>query len=152
MTFTEAEIKEKLGKKFPKTEKIYEIIPVVIATPKVEFLEEEDRMQISLAASVEIPFSKKYDVSVIFVSGVRYEPKDKTLRLSKLEVKEIKATDLPENYAKPMATLASALSKKYLKDQKVYELKPKDFKNKAARMLIKKVEVKEKQLQVTFGL
>ena len=48
--------------------------------------------------------------------------------------------------------LMTVLAKNYLEDIVVHELEPKDLTYKAARWLLKKVEVRDQMLEITLGL
>lgn len=152
LTFSEQEIQDKLGEKFPKNEKIYEVIPVVIEEPRVKFLEEQNLVRIALTARVDVPFSKKYQASTVFTGSIRYQREDRTLRLSSLEVEEFRATDLPEKFEEPVGLLINVLAMKYLDDYRIYEVKAEDFGDRAAALFLKRVEFQNQQLEVTLGL
>lgn len=150
--FSEEDFRGRLSKKFPKTEKILEIIPVLIEEPKVEFTEGSNRVRLSLFARIDIPFSNKYEASTVFSGSIRYETSDKTLRLTDVEVEGLTGTEIPKKFEDPLKLLMTVLAKNFLEDVVVYELKPKDLTNKAARWLLKKVEVRDQMLEITLGL
>lgn len=152
LSFSEEDIRGRLSKKFPKTEKLLEVIPVLIEEPKVEFTEGSNRVRLSLAARIDIPFSKKHEASTVFSGSIRYETSDKTLRLTDVEVEGLTGTEIPEKFEDPLKILMTVLANNSLEDVVVHELKPKDLTNKAARWLLKKVEVRDQMLEVTLGL
>ena len=57
-----------------------------------------------------------------------------------------------QKFEDPLKLLMTVLAKNFLEDVVVYELKPKDLTNKAARWLLKKVEVRDQMLEITLGL
>ena len=152
LSFSEEDIRGRLSKKFPKTEKLLEVIPVLIEEPKVEFTEGSNRVRLSLAARLDIPFSKKYGASTVFSGGIRYETSDKTLRLTDVAVEGITGTKIPEKLEDPLKMLMTVLAKNYLEDVVVHEFEPKDLTYKAARWLVRKVEVRDQMLEITLGL
>ena len=152
LSFSEEDIRGRFSKKFPETEKLLEVIPVLIEKPKVEFTEGSNRARLSLAARFDIPFSKKYEASTVFSGSIRYETSDKTLRLTDIEVEELTGTKIPEKFEDPLIMLMTVLAKNYLEDVVVHELEPKDLTYKAARWLLKKVEVRDQMLEITLGL
>lgn len=152
LSFSEEDIRGRLSKKFPKTEKLLEVIPVLIEEPKVEFTEGSNRVRLVLFARIEIPFSKKYEASTVFSGSIRYETSDKTLRLTDVEVEGLTGTEIPQKFEDPLKLLMTLLAKNFLEDVVVYELKPKDLTHKAARWLLKKVKVRDQMLEVTLGL
>lgn len=152
LSFSEKDIRGRLSKKFPKTEKLLEVIPVLIEEPEVEFTEGSNRVRLSLFARIDIPFSNKYEASTVFSGSIRYETSDKTLRLTDVEVEGLTGTEIPKKFEDPLKLLMTVLAKNFLEDVVVYELKPKDLTNKAARWLLKKVEVRDQMLEITLGL
>ncbi len=152
LSFSEEDIRWRLSKKFPKTEKLLEVIPVLIEEPKVEFTERSNRVRLSLAARIDIPFSRKYEASTVFSGSIRYETSDKTLRLTDVVVEGLTGTEIPKKFEDPLKILMTVLAKNFLEDVVVHELKPKDLTNKTARWLLKKVEVRDQMLEVTLGL
>lgn len=152
LSLSEEDIRGRLSKKFPKTEKLLKVIPVLIEEPKVEFTEGSNRVRLSLAARIDIPFSKKYEASTVFSGSIRYESSDKTLRLKDVEVEELTGIEIPEKFEDPLKLLMTVLAKNSLEDVVVHELMPTDLTNNAARWLLKKVEVRDQMLEVILGL
>jgi len=152
VTFTEEEIQKRIGRKFPKTERILEIIPIEIQEPKVKFLGKSNRLQISANARISPPFFKPEEVTLICTGSIDYENEDKTLRTSDITVEEIQLSSLPSNYQEPVRIAMTTAARKYLDDYVVHTLKPEDYKGKMAEMFIKKLSVKKGRLEVTLGL
>ena len=152
VTFTEAEIQEKIGRKFPKTERILEIFPIEIQEPRVKFLSESDRLQLSADATLVVPFVGPEEITLICTGSVDYENEDKSLRISDVTVEQIKTRSLPGKYEEPVRLALTAAARKYLEDYVIHTLKPKDYKGKMAEMFVKKIKVKKGLLEVTLGL
>ncbi|MCX8240067.1 MAG: DUF1439 domain-containing protein [Akkermansiaceae bacterium] len=150
--FTEEEIQNKIGENFPKTEHILNYFPIVIQEPKVKFLGDSNRVQLSAQASVTIPFLRSENVEGVFTASVRYENKDKTLRISDLTVESLSTESLPEQYEAAVRLVLTVSARKYLDDSIVHTLKPKDYKGKLAEMFVQKIHVEKERLEVILGL
>lgn len=152
VVFTEAEIQDKIGRDFPKTEKILQYIPVIIQEPKVKFLDESNRVQLTVNASVSIPFLRTDHVEGVFSASVRFENDDKTLRISELTVERLTTESLPEQYEEAVRLALTMASRKYLEDYVVHTLDPKDYKGLMAEMFVDKIKVRKERLEVYLGL
>ena len=152
VTFTEAEIQERLEGKFPKSEKLLEIFPVEIGVPTVRFLDDSDRVELTMNAGVSVPFVQTYEAKGIFTTTIRYEQKDQTLRLSEVTVEGVEATNLPKKYEDPLRVTMTLAARKYLEDYPVHTLKQKDVKDELVRMFLKDLKVRNGRLEVTLGL
>ncbi len=152
LSFSEAEIQEKIGKDFPKDEKILDYIPVVIEEPTVKFLGDSERVQLSVKAILSIPFVTSEEVIGVFTSSIRYESEDKTLRISDLTVESIRTSRLPEKFEEPIRLALTAAARKYLDDHIVHQIKPKDIPRAMAEMLLQKIKIRSGRLEVILGL
>jgi hypothetical protein len=152
VTFTEAEIQGRLGEKFPKSERLLDLIPVEIAEPRVRFLRGSNRVELTMEADVAVPWVQTYRTTGVFTTSIRYEPEDQTLRLSDIKVEDFDATNLPEKFKAPLRITLTAAADKYLNDHPVHQLEPKDYKGKMVKMLLREITVKEGELEVKLGL
>lgn len=152
ITFSEAEVQEKIGRKFPKKEHILEVFPLIIQEPQVKFLGERNRIQLTTTAILQIPFVRDQELTMIASSSLRYEDEDKTLRVSEITVEEFKTNGLKEIYAEASRLALTLVARKELEDTAVYTLEPKDYKKIISRMLIRKIRIKKDRLEVILGL
>jgi len=152
VTFTEAEIQKKIGRKFPKTERILEVIPIEIQEPRVKFLGKSNRLQLSADATLILPFVRSEDITLICTGSIDYENEDKSLRISDVTVEQIQTRSLPEQYEDHVRFALTAAARKFLEDYVIHTLEPKDYKGKMAEMFVKKIKVKKGELEVTLGL
>lgn len=152
ISFTEAEIQKKIGKDFPKKERILNYIPIVIEEPIVKFLGDSNRVQLSVEANIAIPFIRTEEVIGTFTSSVRYEKEDQTLRIDDLTVESLEIQSMPKQYQKAVQAALTLAARKYLDDHIVHTLDPKDYKGKMAEMFIQKIKVKDGRLEVILGL
>ncbi len=152
LTFTEEEVQEKIGKKFPKKERILDYIPVVIEEPIVKFLGDSKRVQLSVKATMSIPFIHTEDVFGVFTSSVRYKKEDHSIRISDLTVESISTSRIPKKFEEPIRLALTTAAREYLDDHTVYKIKPKDTPRAMAEMLVQKIKVKNGRLEIILGL
>lgn len=152
VVFTEEDIQGKLGRKFPKSERILEVIPVEIGEPFVKFLGDSNRVQITMEAVVAVPLVQTFQTEAVVTTSVRYEPKDYTLRLSDITVESFDVTSLPKNLKEPLRLALTAAARKYLDDYPVHEVDSDDFEDEMVQLFVKDLKVKKGRLEVRLGL
>ena len=152
VTFTEEEIQEKIGKDFPKEDRILNYIPIVIEEPVVKFLGDTKRVQISAKATIDIPFVGSEEVSGVFTGSIRYEKEDGTLRTSDLTVESLSTSSLPKKFESAVRAALTVSARKYLEDHIIHTLEKEDYKGKMAEMLLQKIKVKDGRLEIILGL
>lgn len=152
LTFTEEELQKKIGEKFPLKDRILDYIPVTIEQPQVKLLGDSKRLQLSVKASVAIPFVPSEVIEGVFTSSVRYKKKDQSLRISDLTVENISTSRLPKRYESALRLALTATARKYLDDYIVHIIEPKDIPRAMAGMFIQKIKVKNGRLEIILGL
>ncbi|MDB4652912.1 DUF1439 domain-containing protein [Akkermansiaceae bacterium] len=152
LVFTEEEIQEKIGRKFPKEEDILKVGKLVIEEPKVTLLGNKNRLQIDISAKSIIPLVRTDEISGGFESSIRYEKRDQTLRISDFQIISLDTEHIPERI-EPLVRLGfNVAAKNFIEDHVVYTLKKKDYQAHAAELFVKQVKVKKGSLEVILGL
>jgi hypothetical protein len=152
LKFTEAEVQEKLSRKFPREEKILGLIQIIIEEPKVSFMGSDNRIRLATSAQVLIPFVKKEEIRATFSSSLRYQPEDHTLRISDYEIEEIATDRLPDEYEGPVRAAFTVAARELLDDQIVHTVDDKEFEGKLTRLFLQELKVKKGTLEVVLGL
>jgi hypothetical protein len=152
IVFTEEEIQDKIGRKFPMEEDILKVGKLVIEEPKVKFLGKKNRLEIDISAKSIIPFIRTDEISGVFESSIRYNKEDQTLRISDFQIISLNTEHIPERI-EPLVRLGfNAAAKKFIEDQEVYKLEKKDITTHAAELLLKEIKVKKGSLEILLGL
>lgn len=152
LTFTEEELQEKLGRKFPKEEKLLGLITIVIEEPRVGLMGQDNRIRLQAKATVTIPFVSEEELELTVSSSVRYHAEDHTLRTSDYEVESLKTDRLPEKYEPQVRAAITVAARELFNEEVVQTIKDKDFEGKLSRLLIQKITVKNGILEVSLGL
>jgi len=97
-------------------------LPVILENPKVELVENSERVRFTLEARLGIPLVD-YRAQTTLSAGIDYQIEDHSLRLDDLVVEDFQATKLPEKYAEPLKDILSLVANQYLQGHSVYELK-----------------------------
>lgn len=152
LTFTEEDLQEKLGRKFPKEEKLLGLITVVIEEPRVDLMGLDNRIRLQAKAVVTIPFVSVEELDLTVSSSVRYNAEDHTVRISDYEVENLKTDRLPKKYETLVRSAITAAARELFDDEVVHTIKDQDFEDKVGRLLIQKITVKNGVLEVSLGI
>lgn len=140
------ELQAKLGKQFPTTKQVMRLLEVSAGLPKLDLQGDQNRvaMAVDLTAR-ELIMRQEYKGQVALSFGLRYEPKDLTIRLTQPKVDQVMVEGLPPVYQRALTTMGAQLVEESLNDYPVHQFKPEDLRA-ADRM---GYEVKDIQITAT---
>lgn len=122
------ELLTKLGKQFPTTKRLMKLLDVTAALPTLDLQEEKNRVSASVDLSAkELLMGQEYKGKVTLSFGLRFEPKDLTLRLSEPRIEQVAVEGLPPVYQRALSNLGAKLVEETLNDYPVHQLKPEDL-------------------------
>lgn len=151
LTFTEAEIQERLARKFPKEEKVLGFIKIVIDEPAVAFLGNDNRIQLATRARIIIPLVGTEEIGAAFSSSIRYQQEDHTLRTADYQVEDLDTDRLPEEYESTVRAVITAAARELLHDEVIHTVKDEDVEGKLTRLFLQELKVKKGELEVVLG-
>ena len=73
-------------------------------------------------------FKRQYQGSLWLSFGLRYEPRDQTIRLANVTIDKVSVQGLPESYQRQMTKLGSWLTEDRLQDYVVHRFTPEELK------------------------
>lgn len=150
---SENEIQKAVAVKFPLEKTHIAILNVKYSDPLIELLEGKNRIRIGITATPQIKVVGKTNSGSAIVNGsFRYEAGTGKVFLTDFKVEKIV---IDESKKLNLDLLSIALS--YELDDvysiyPIYTLSDNDFKQKTAKMVVKDVFVKNKFLEIHFGL
>jgi len=140
------ELQTKLGKQFPTTKRIMKLLDVSATQPKLDLQGDKNRVALSFDLTAkELIMSQEYKGNVALSFGLRYEPKDLTIRLTQPKVEQVMVEGLPPVYQRALSGVGAQLVEDSLNDYPVHQFKPEDLRT-ADRM---GYEVKDIQITTT---
>ena len=152
LTISESELIQKIEEKFPLEKTHLMVLQVRYSDPVLEFLDGENRLRIGLTATPHILINgKEYSGSAVVTGRFRYVPKDGDVYLSDFSVESLKIGDTRGLGPKLSSALALLLEDLYSK-RPLYSLKNHSLKEATAKMLVKKVEIKDHNVVIHLGL
>jgi hypothetical protein len=151
---SQAQIDAALKEKFPISKTHLVIIQLTYSNPRLKLLPDSNRIEVGLDANVNIKMvgeAKPLSGSVLVTSGLTYNNETKQFFLSEPEIKQIAIQGVPQQYVDKVTDFASRLAREYLQEFPVYTLKATDTKKTAAKLLLKKIEIKNSEVDATLG-
>lgn len=122
------ELLTKLGKQFPTTKRLMKLLDVTAALPTLDLQEEQNRVSASVDLTArELIMGQEYKGKVTLSFGLRFEPKDLTLRLNEPRIEQVAVEGLPPVYQRALSNLGAKLVEETLNDYAVHQLKPEDL-------------------------
>jgi hypothetical protein len=122
------ELLTKLGKQFPTTKRVMKLLDVTASLPSLDLQEDKNRVSASVdLVAKELIMGQEYKGKVALSFGLRFEPKDLTLRLTEPKVEQVAVEGLPAIYQRALTNLGAKLVEETLNDYTVHQLKPEDL-------------------------
>lgn len=155
VVITQEQIKSTLAQRFPATKEYLLIFDITYSDPQVILLENEDRVQVGLTATLNIRINgeqKELKGTASVTSGIRYENATQEFFLDHAEFNQLEIQGIPDKWLKLVSEIAAKTAKKYIETKPIYQIKAKDAKTTAAKMLLKGFEVRDQAIYVTLGI
>jgi len=155
IVITQADINDALAKQFPVTKPVLIFYEITLSKPAVTLLPAHQRVRVSLVADVKFSGqARTLTGSAQLTARVNYHPDTQEFFLDdpKFENLDIGGITggIPPQYLDPVNRAASAIVQEYVQRYPIYHLK--DYGSKAAQLLVKNVEIRNREVVVTMGL
>lgn len=123
LTLSEAELQRLIERQFPRERRVLEVVDLSLARPQVRLVPERNRIvtELELAAAERLS-GRTLRGSLALDHGLRYEPRDATVRLSQVRVNDLRLDVDGTPLSAQAARLASALGERALDDVVVYRV------------------------------
>ena len=128
VVITKEELTTKISKPFPVSNRIMDLLDVKAQAPRLQFHPKDNRVgtEFDLSATDNL-FKKTYQGTIGVSFGLRFEPKDLTLRLTAVKVDQIALAGLPATLQRYLTRLGAWIAEDKLQDYPVHQLKPEDL-------------------------
>jgi hypothetical protein len=119
------ELISKLGQQFPMKNQVLELFEVSVMTPRLTMQPDNNRVlaDIDISAKDRL-FQKNYQGSLWLSFGLRYEPRDQTIRLQQVTIDKLTLKNLPNNYERHLTKFGAWLAEDRLQNFVVQRLTP----------------------------
>ncbi|MBI5716277.1 MAG: hypothetical protein HZC37_01155 [Burkholderiales bacterium] len=119
------EIARLVGRQFPQDRRLLDMLDVTLQAPGVRLLPDRNRLAAVLDLGVrERMLGGRWNGQLEFDSALRWEPRDRTLRLFQARVSDLKLVSTGAQVRTPAERLGAALVERVLEDMVLYTLPP----------------------------
>ena len=129
----EARLAQLISSQFPFNSEMLEVLDVIVSAPRITLDPVNNRintvLDISVAGnSILGLFTDKQYKGVLDLSyGLRFEPRDATVRLADVRVRRLDVDGTPSAMRRPIEKLGAPLAQKLLKDYVLYKVRAEDL-------------------------
>ncbi len=150
---SKAELLGKIGQQFPMRNTVLDLFDVSCATPRLTLQPEANRVlaDVDLIARDKL-FGKQYEGVLWMSFGLRYEPRDQTIRLQNVTVDKVALKNLPASYEKHLTKLGAWMGEERLQNYVVHRFTPDDL-QKADKhgLTVTNIRITQKGLAVVLA-
>jgi len=154
IVITQDQLEEKLSEKFPITKKHLLLLHLTYENPELTLLP-DNKVRIGMDAAVNFSLDgegEALDGGVTALTELRYDHEQQALYLDNAKIERLDIEGVPNKWEEKVMTLTTEVINLYLKNNPVYELKHRNKKESAAKMLLKDFKVRDQSIVVTVGL
>jgi hypothetical protein len=122
-----------IASQFPFNSKMLEVLDVGVSSPKISFDAANNRINTALdlnvvgSGIVGLLTKRDYKGNLDLSYGLRFEPKDNTVRMTDVKLNRLQVDGAPELMQRPISRLGVALAQKLLSDQVLYTVNAQDL-------------------------
>jgi len=127
-TVPREEIEEAAKERFPLRYALNQLVSLTVQPPRIGLRPEANRLNADMAVQAAGPLlGRAYAGRLDVDFGLRYEPKDRTLRAHGLKIRTLDFPDLPPEAALLLAQYAPQIARQSLGEVVLHTLRPQDL-------------------------
>ena len=154
IVINQAQLDGALQRAFPITTTNLIIFRVTYSHPSIQLVPQSNLLEIGLRADVGIrPLGESSQLAgkVVVRASPDYRSALGELYLSNLQVVHLGIDGVPEQYTRTVTSLVSTTARSYLESYPVYKVPDYNMVSAVAKRFVKRVDVRENGVCVTFG-
>ena len=125
ITWTEPELNDALAQRFPQQRNLHGLLQITLSQPRVQLVPSANRLRTSVRLRLAEPFTgQAYEGDVQLLHGLRFEPGDRSLRMTGVQVEQLNFPGVPEPYRQVLTEQGPQLVAQALSEQALYTAKP----------------------------
>ena len=134
ISVSEARLAQLISSQFPFDSEMLEVLDVIVTAPRITLDPTNNRINTAFDINVAgnsilgLFTDKIYKGALDLSYGLRFEPKDSTVRLTDVRVHRLDVDGTPSAMRRPIEKLGAPLAQKLLKDYVLYKVRPEDLK------------------------
>jgi hypothetical protein len=151
---TEAELQERINKKFPITKSHQFLGTVTYENPRIGLHRQDNRIEFGIDISLSNIKINGNDLrgSVLMLASAVYNSEKKALFLKDPQLQQFTLNGVPEQNVQMLRGLFMPAIEKLLKRKPVYRFKDQDSITNIAGMLVKDIRVRDGSVEIVWGI
>ena len=144
-------LQESLDRKFPFTQRYFQIFEVNLSHPQLALLPETNRIGVTLDAMLTVPFAKQaWQGKLSLSGGLLIDQARQAIVLTDTRIDRLNLQGIDNAYAGQLARIGDQLTQQFLNNLPLYTFKPGDFSYAGARFTPTRITTGSNSLVVTF--
>ena len=153
LRLSEEKLQQSLDAVFPIEKTHLLIFKLRYKNPRVRLEDGSDRVKAGLDAETAFTVNEQTFSGSALASGkVLYDPSSGAFFLTDPRIESMTIKGIPEKYSDKVDEVGSILLRHYLEKKPIYQLRDGDVKQAFARLVLKRVRVKDRHLEIVMGI
>jgi hypothetical protein len=150
---SQSELQEHINKKFPIEQNIM-FGELSLANPKIKLDDVKHRLIVGFDFEYKMPFFSKQSAYMEASGNLSYDKNKSAFYLKKPEIENIKYQNASLKKVVPdsMKNMMNTFISEFFSKQEIYKIKDDSLKSKLYKKTLKKVDIRDGNLQLTLGL
>jgi hypothetical protein len=128
IVISEGELQGLIAKRFPFSNRLLDVLDVDVSLPRVSLRRDTERIAVQLQVRTNDRLLRQpYAGTLALTCGVRFEPKDNTVRLTDVRVERFDIDGAPPNVQRVLSPIGQIVTEQLLEGRVIYTLRPKDL-------------------------
>jgi hypothetical protein len=123
LSLSQQELDERLARRFPRTQRVLEVLELTLSEPRVSLLPASNRLACDFALALR---DRLFDASaagrIAFDTALRWEPSDASLRLSQVSVQRLDVDTMPRALASQSPRVGRLLAEQLLEGLSLWQM------------------------------
>lgn len=128
IVISEDQLQDLIAKRFPLSNRLLDVLDVDVALPRISIRHDTERIAVQLQVKTSDRLLRKpYQGTLALTCGVRFEPKDNTVRLADVRVERFEIDGAPPNVQRLVGPIGQMVTEQLLEGRVIYTVRPKDL-------------------------
>lgn len=147
----QSKLQASLDRKFPFTQRYYQIFDVTLRNPQLALLPETNRIGLNVDAVLAVPFANKsWQGNMALSGGLLIDQARQAIVLTDTRIDRLNLQGMDNAYAGQLAKIGDQLTRQFLDNLPLYNFKADDFQYAGARFTPTRITTGSNALVVTF--
>jgi len=155
LVITQAQIDATLAENFPVTKPFLLFFDITYSHPNVTLLPADQRVRVSLDAELNVKVlgqPRKLSGSAQLTGRVNYRPETQEFFLDDPHLDRLSIEGIPPEYLERVNGAASNMAQEYVRRFPIYRIRATDTRMAITKLLLKNVQIRNREVAVTMGL